>query len=103
MSAPRPARWSPTHGDGRVYATNHLESDNGAAAINSQTDQFLYYYSRLHATQGRYGIAVDPGADKLFIAARDAGLIAIQDAYLPRPGAAAVQTRSAARALRGRL
>ncbi|MGD2207454.1 MAG: hypothetical protein PVH17_11820, partial [Anaerolineae bacterium] len=70
-------------GDARVYVTNHLESDNGAAAINSQTDTFLYYYSRLHATQGRYGIDVDTEQEKLFIAARDAGLIAIQDAYLP--------------------
>jgi YVTN family beta-propeller protein len=69
--------------DGRVYVTNHLESDNGAAAINSQTDQFLYYYTRLHATQGRYGIALDPDAEKLFIAARDGGLIAIQDAFYP--------------------
>jgi YVTN family beta-propeller protein len=71
------------HGDGRVYVTNHVESDNGAAAINSQTDQFLYYYTRLHATQGRYGIALDPDAEKLFIAARDGGLIAIQDAFYP--------------------
>ena len=71
------------HADGRVYVTNHLESDNGAAAINSQTDQFLYYYTRLHATQGRYGIALDPDAEKLFIAARDGGLIAIQDAFYP--------------------
>jgi len=70
-------------GDARGYVTNHLESDNGAAAINSQTDEFEYYYTRMHATQGRYGIDVDPAADKLFIAARDAGLIAIQDAYLP--------------------
>jgi uncharacterized repeat protein (TIGR01451 family) len=70
-------------GDARVYATNHLESDNGAAAIDSHTDTFEYYYSRLHATQGRYGIDVDPKAEKLFIAARDAGLIAIQDAFLP--------------------
>jgi uncharacterized repeat protein (TIGR01451 family) len=70
-------------GDARVYATNHLESDNGAAAIDSHTDTFVYYYSRLHATQGRYGIDVDPEAEKLFIAARDAGLIAIQDAFLP--------------------
>jgi uncharacterized repeat protein (TIGR01451 family) len=70
-------------GDARVYVTNHLESDNGAAAVNSQTDEFLYYYNRLHATQGRYGIDVDPEAENLFIAARDAGLIAIQDAYSP--------------------
>ncbi len=70
-------------GDARVYATNHLESDNGAAAIDSHSDTFEYYYTRLHATQGRYGIDVDPAAEKLFIAARDAGLIVIQDAYLP--------------------
>jgi uncharacterized repeat protein (TIGR01451 family) len=70
-------------GDARVYATNHLESDNGAAAIDSHTDAFVYYYNRLHATQGRYGIDVDPEGEKLFIAARDAGLIAIQDAFLP--------------------
>ena len=70
-------------GDARVYAANHLERDNGAIAINSQTDTAEYFYTRMHATQGRYGIAVDPVHDKLFIAARDAGLIAIQDAYLP--------------------
>lgn len=64
---------------GRVYVANHLESDNGAAAIDSQTDTRLYWYSRLHATQGRYGIDVDPEGGKLFIAARDAGLVAIQD------------------------
>jgi len=69
--------------DARVYVTNHLETDNGAVAINSQTDTPEYFYSRLHATQGRYGIDVDPARDKIFIAARDAGLIAIQDAYLP--------------------
>ncbi|HFD39182.1 MAG TPA: DUF11 domain-containing protein, partial [Anaerolineae bacterium] len=79
----QPCKVAADSADGRVYVTNHLESDNGAAAVNSQTDTFLYYYSRLHATQGRYGIAVDPAADKLFIAARDAGLIAIQDAYQP--------------------
>ncbi|RPI58191.1 MAG: DUF11 domain-containing protein [Chloroflexi bacterium] len=70
-------------GDARVYVTNHLESDNGAAAVDSHTDTFEYYYSRLHATQGRYGIDVDAGRDVLFIAARDAGLIAIQDANGP--------------------
>lgn len=70
-------------GDARVYVANHLESQNGAAAIDSQTDQFEYYYSRLHAAQGRYGIDVDPEAEKLFIAARDSGLIAIQDAFYP--------------------
>jgi YVTN family beta-propeller protein len=64
---------------GRVYVANHLESDNGAAAIDSQTDTRLYWYSRLHATQGRYGIDVDPAGGNLFIAARDAGLVAIQD------------------------
>ena len=69
--------------DGRVYVTNHLESENGAAAINSQTDAFEYYYHRMHATSGRYGIDVDPDADKLFIASRNGGLIAIQDAYAP--------------------
>jgi uncharacterized repeat protein (TIGR01451 family) len=69
--------------DRRVYVTNHLESDNGAAAIDSETDTFLYYYSRLNGTQGRYGIDVDPSEDQLFIAARDAGLIAIQDANQP--------------------
>ncbi len=69
--------------DARVYVANHLEIDNGAAAINSQTDEFLYYYTRLHATQGRYGIDLDPAAEKLFIAARDAGLIVIQDAFWP--------------------
>jgi YVTN family beta-propeller protein len=71
-------------GDNRVYVTNHLESDNGAAAISSQSDSFEYYYNRLHATQGRYGIDMDPNAEKLFIAARDAGLIAIQDAFYPQ-------------------
>ena len=71
--------------DGRVYVANHLESDNGAAAIESRpdSDTFLYWYTRMHATQGRYGIAVDPDSDKLFIAARDAGVVAIQDANLP--------------------
>jgi serine/threonine-protein kinase len=69
--------------DARVYVANHLEIDNGAAAIDSQTDEFLYYYNRLHATQGRYGIDLDPAAEKLFIAARDAGLIVMQDAFLP--------------------
>ncbi len=79
----QPCKVAADGGDARVYVTNHLESDNGAAAVNSQTDTFLHYYSRLHATQGRYGIAVDPTADILFIAARDAGLIAIQDADQP--------------------
>jgi uncharacterized repeat protein (TIGR01451 family) len=67
----------------RVYVTNHGETNNGAAAINSQTDEFEYYYGRLQGAQGRYGIDVDPERDQLFIAARDAGLIAIQDAYSP--------------------
>ncbi|NLF10217.1 MAG: DUF11 domain-containing protein [Anaerolineaceae bacterium] len=70
-------------GDARVYVTNHLESDNGAAAVDSHSDTFLHYYSRLHATQGRYGIDVDAARDVLFIAARDAGLIAIQQANQP--------------------
>jgi DNA-binding beta-propeller fold protein YncE len=69
--------------DARVYATNHLESDNGAAAINSLDDTFIHYYERLNGTQGRYGIDVDPAQDNLFIAARDAGLIAVQAANLP--------------------
>jgi uncharacterized repeat protein (TIGR01451 family) len=67
---------------GWVYVANHLESDNGAAAIDSRTDTLLHWYSRLHATQGRYGIDVDPEGGKLFIAARDAGLVAIQDVEL---------------------
>jgi len=66
-----------------VYVTNHLESDNGAAAVDSHSDTFLHYYSRLHATQGRYGIDVDAARDVLFIAARDAGLVAIQQANQP--------------------
>jgi uncharacterized repeat protein (TIGR01451 family) len=69
--------------NGRVYVSNHGEAKNGAAAINSQTDAFEYYYTRLHSAQGRYGIDVDPDAGQLFIAARDAGLIALQDAYRP--------------------
>ncbi|MGD8623020.1 MAG: right-handed parallel beta-helix repeat-containing protein [Anaerolineae bacterium] len=70
-------------GDGLVYVTNHLESDNGVAAVDSRTDTRLYYYSRLHAAAGRYGIDVDPANERLFIAARDGGLIAIQDALAP--------------------
>jgi uncharacterized repeat protein (TIGR01451 family) len=69
--------------EARVYAANHLESDNGVAFVDSRTDEFGYYYTRFHATQGRYGIDVDPDADQLFVAARDAGLIAIQDAFAP--------------------
>jgi DNA-binding beta-propeller fold protein YncE len=69
--------------NGRVYVSNHGETNNGAAAINSQTDAFEYYYTRLHSAQGRYGIDVNPDAEKLYLAARDAGLIAIQDAYYP--------------------
>jgi uncharacterized repeat protein (TIGR01451 family) len=69
--------------NGRIYVSNHGETNNGAAAINSQTDAFEYYYTRLQGTQGRYGIDVDPDAGQLFIAARDAGLIALQDAYRP--------------------
>ncbi|HSJ59049.1 MAG TPA: YncE family protein, partial [Anaerolineae bacterium] len=69
--------------EARVYAANHLETDNGVAAIDSQTDQRLYWYERFNGTQGRYGIDVDPEANNLFVAARDAGLIAIQDADRP--------------------
>jgi uncharacterized repeat protein (TIGR01451 family) len=69
--------------DRRVYVTHHKEIDNGAAAINSQTDTFIYYYERLHGTQGRYGVDLDAARDQIFIAARDAGLVAIQAAYHP--------------------
>ncbi len=80
-----PCKVAADSGDARVYVTHHKEIDNGAAAIDSQTDQFIYYYTRMHATQARYGIDVDPNPvhEKLFIAARDAGLIAIQAAYHP--------------------
>lgn len=69
--------------DARVYVTNLLATANGVAAIDSRNDAFEYYYSQLNALQGRYGLDVDTVADKLFITARDAGLIAIQDAYRP--------------------
>ncbi len=79
----QPCRVAADSGDARVYVVNHLEPDNGALAINSHTDSQEYFYTRLHAAQGRYGLDVDPAQEKLFIAARDAGLIAIQDAYQP--------------------
>lgn len=69
--------------DRRVYVTHHKEIDNGAAAIDSEADILLYYYERLHGTQGRYGIDLDPARDQIFLAARDAGLVAIQAAYHP--------------------
>jgi len=69
--------------DRRVYVTHHKEIDNGAAAIDSVNDSFIYYYERLHGTQGRYGVDLDAARDQIFIAARDAGLVAIQAAYHP--------------------
>jgi uncharacterized repeat protein (TIGR01451 family) len=78
-----PSKAAADSGDGRVYVSHHKEIDNGAAAINSQTDDFMFYYTRMHASQGRYGIDVDPEQEKLFIAARDAGLIVMQDTLLP--------------------
>jgi DNA-binding beta-propeller fold protein YncE len=78
-----PSKAAADSGEGRVYVSHHKEIDNGAAAIDSQTDEFLYYYTRMHASQGRYGLDVDPEQDRLFIAARDAGLIVIQPADLP--------------------
>jgi uncharacterized repeat protein (TIGR01451 family) len=79
----QPCKAAADSGDERVYVANHWESDNGAAAIDSGTDSRLYWYSRLNGTQGRYGIDVDPEGERLFIASRDAGLIAIQQTYPP--------------------
>jgi uncharacterized repeat protein (TIGR01451 family) len=78
-----PSKVAADSGEARVYVAHHREIDNGAAAIDSLTNEFLYYYTRMHATQGRYGIDVDPVHNRLFIAARDAGLIAIQSADQP--------------------
>jgi YVTN family beta-propeller protein len=79
----QPCKAAADAADARVYISNHLEGDNGVAAVDSHTDERIYYYSRMHAVPGRYGIDVDPARDQLFIAARDGGLIAIQDAYAP--------------------
>jgi uncharacterized repeat protein (TIGR01451 family) len=79
----QPCKAAADSNDMRVYVANHLEPDNGIAAIDSEDDTFIHYYNRMHATQGRYGIDVDPVNEKLFVAARDAGLIVIQDADLP--------------------
>lgn len=68
--------------DERVYVTHHKEPDRGAAAIDGEDDTFEYYYERVRA-QAAYGIDVDRAADVLFVATRDAGLIAIHDAYEP--------------------
>ncbi|MBN1658657.1 MAG: DUF11 domain-containing protein, partial [Anaerolineae bacterium] len=65
--------------DEKVYVTHHGEPDRGAAVIDGDTDTFEHYYERLRL-QAPYGIDVDRAADKLFVATRDAGIIAIQDA-----------------------
>jgi len=65
--------------DEKVYVTHHGEPDRGAAVIAGDTDTFEHYYERLRA-QAPYGIDIDRAADKLFVAVRDAGLIAMQDA-----------------------
>ncbi len=62
---------------GRVYTTNYWFIDDGVTAIDSRTDTVLYHLNRTFATQGRYGIDVNPDNDKVYVAARDAGLIAI--------------------------
>jgi uncharacterized repeat protein (TIGR01451 family) len=78
-----PCKVAADSADERVYLTNHGEyQGNAAAAINSSDDTFTYYY-KLNGAPGTYGIDVDPAAEKLFVAARDGGLIAIQEAYLP--------------------
>jgi YVTN family beta-propeller protein len=63
--------------DARVYTTNYWQLLDGVTAIDSDTDAVLYPLNRTHATQGRYGIDVNPDSDKVYVAARDAGLIAI--------------------------
>jgi len=65
--------------DEKVYVTHHKEPERGAAVIDGHTDTFEHYYERLRL-QAPYGIDVDRAADKLFVATRDAGIIAIQDA-----------------------
>ena len=62
---------------GRVYTTNYWFIDDGVTAIDSKTDTVLYHLNRTQSTQGRYGIDVNPNNDKVYVAARDAGLIAI--------------------------
>jgi YVTN family beta-propeller protein len=78
-----PCKVAADSGAQQVYVTNHGERFfNGAAAINSLDDTFIHYY-RLNGTSGNYGIDVDPVGEKLFVASRDGGLIAIQEVYSP--------------------
>ncbi|MBU1878491.1 MAG: DUF11 domain-containing protein, partial [Chloroflexi bacterium] len=69
--------------DARVYTTNYWQLLDGVTAIDSHTDAVLYHLNRTHATQGRYGIDVNPDSDKVYVAARDAGLIAVLNGDWP--------------------
>jgi uncharacterized repeat protein (TIGR01451 family) len=78
-----PAKAAADSGDARVYVSLFREVDLSGAAIDSLTDSLVHHYTRGHAVPGPYGIAVDGARDRLFFAARDGGLIAIQNANAP--------------------
>lgn len=75
-----PCKMAADSQDGWVYVTHHGEPDRGAAVISDTVTAFGHYYDRLRL-QAPYGIDVDRAGEKLFVATRDAGIIATQDTW----------------------